>query len=398
MDLDIQISKAYQAIDQYDASSNKVINSKFKIVNKKSYFAEAMARIFSNFFPGHHHIAQTNLDSVFKRILKLANSKDATPAQKEELQKIVNKLRDLKPYTTPTTPATQRIETDPLLSKKIGDIAAHKGKLSELNALEYAFLYELAAEIVDPSMNPERMGLNNENLWRPCTEFSSSDTFGYNNGIFNALLSCYFGKENCIGVGEDLTKKYAGVEKGFAFGKGLNFAHPIAYFPVITTAASPEGVYETIKKDLHLLATADLPKEQLPSKMFIPIFCNNNSLGHVMLMVIEPSASQEKAARITTINTSVGLCGFDPYENEAVRAAHEFYSASETTVFQNKEIIFSTGHSCGVDQIELMRKLSTVPNAQKHVAKGLSKNGSSQYKKIRQQQAQDLAHFYQQYK
>jgi hypothetical protein len=440
MDINAQILKANQAIRNYEAiadpaSSKKVINSKFTIIQKHSAFSDILRRLFSTFCPGQYHFAQTKPTQVAQRILKLAKSKEITLSQKEELFKIYEKIKNLTLKNLPSsaTASEEQLKlkekqlygsfdaqwltlmsksapasTENTLSKAIATRATKK-KIGEMNALDYLFMYALVRKVVSAQPNAEEeyqsliknMGLNDENLWCPYKERLNPDTSGYNNGIFNALLSCYLDRDDCMGIGPDLGKnKENGLmigSEGIAFGPGLKTPHPIVYFPVIGTANSPMGAAEWVRECLHRLATSGLAESQIPSKLFIPLFCKNNDLGHVMLLLIEPSHSQAKTARITAINTSTGLFDFDAYKESAIQAAQAVYSAKETEIVRNTHTFFSTGRSCGVDVIELIRDLSTAPSVKGYVAKGLKRKTSTEYGEVRMRHAQALVHLYQQY-
>ncbi|PJD94161.1 MAG: hypothetical protein CK425_11835, partial [Parachlamydia sp.] len=112
MDLDAQILKANQAILNYEAiadpaSSKKVINSKFTIIQKHSAFSDILRRLFSTFCPDHYHFAQTKPIQVAQRILKLAKSKEITTSQREELFKIYEKIKNLTLKNLPSS-ATEK--------------------------------------------------------------------------------------------------------------------------------------------------------------------------------------------------------------------------------------------------------------------------------------------------
>lgn len=394
MDIDDQIAKANHAICDFQKMSpaervNRGINSKFSISKKNPPLSEFIRHWLSFLCPGHYQLAQTKLDAVERRILKL--SKAATPTQQKRLNEIREQLKKLSVEgklaerpgaggTTETKGDLVNLKGDLVnLSEKIKENHVKK-KASEMNNLDYVFAFALANQTKEIDFF-QKMGLTTENLTRPCHELKDDDTAGYNNGIFNAMLACYFDREDSIGIGQ-----------GETYGKGINTTHPMAYFPVISAATKPKGTFEIIQLALLHFKSCELTEEQRPQKLFIPIFCQNGNVAHVMFMVIE--CTSPDTARITTVNTSTGLCGFDPFEKEAIRAAKEAFPNPKTTVVSNKNHIFSTNRSCGVDVISLMKSFMGVPNVQEVVAKGLKGKTPSEYQRERLQQAEDLYRFY----
>lgn len=398
MDINNQINKAYQAIEDYQKLSSEerqdlVISTKFSISKKNPAFFEFVRKWLSFLCLGHYQLAQTKWSALERRINKL--SSEASPEEKLQLKEIHDKLKQLFLENVSQDPEAggNQVKVENLVAR-IEEKNKQK-QISEMNNLDYILLFAKVHQLLAPDVDMfQKMGLTDKNLLRPYEERFNDDTSGYDKGNFNALLACYFDREDSVGIGEDLGKNREGTlvvgDEGYAYGKGLKGNSSMAYFPVIRTAQAPSSAYEIVKRHLHNLKTCGLTPEQMPKKLFIPLFCSNETLGHVMLIIVEPTGPD--AARITAVNTSTGLCGFDPYEQEALRAAHDVFPHPKTTIVSNKKQIFSTAKSCGVDVIALIKKFMNVDNIQNEVSKGLT---PIKYQKERLQQAKDLNRFYQ---
>lgn len=278
--------------------------------------------------------------------------------------------------SAPSTPISipRAIPSQPQLDFDFVKGITNKSKTTPINALEYINFLIQHQNQCDPDKTAKNLidiGFTNTALSQLENERSQSDTSGYNGLMVNALFSCYFDRDDCAFLADN--RSMGGYQ-----GKGKNSSNPIAYFPVLDSAYQPSDVKKIIKDLLEGLEEKRKAIENsghimaVPRKIFIPMCCfkGQNGMGHTMLMVVEPSATTNKSAAITMINTSVNCSGFGEYELAAIQGAKEVYSHPTTTAVRNRNDIYSTSRSCGADVVELARSLIDIENVQAYVNAG----------------------------
>jgi hypothetical protein len=178
----------------------------------------------------------------------------------------------------------------------------------------------------------------------------------------NMLLSAYFQKRDDIvflnSTGENYLQKKDSTNK-IACCSHLPF--------VIDSKDAVSEFVETILENELQAHSSSRPKA-----IFIPLqFEKPQTQAHLTLLVVEPSTTKLKEAKITMINThGDSLSMYQSYEKAAMNAAHLVYNGQGTTVFRNQKRLWATA-SCSHNIIDIMRKMADVPSVQEAVKKGL---------------------------
>jgi len=396
MKIEKKIELAEQTLRQYELKiDNRVINTKFALSAKHSPAIDIVRRMASLFLPKDLHFAQTNPESVGKRLLKYASQKNSTPEQKARLYALYEKIKQIS-LAEPSHTEKSFKDLDKkwnLLNKKLSEEQGYalnigpftyrvqnfytseekqlRDQLSKTinaptNALEWSIKISTPpAESDLPKKNLEAFEvmnvlfqLSNQNLLRPYT-FKKDSSIGFTCANVNLLLSVYFNREDCACIplsGQPLGDKSA--------------KNRIAYTPELFISDTSQHVHDQIKANLETELQKN-PSER-PQKIFMPLSWTKNNIGHSTLLVIEPSQTVKEEARITMINThGDSLDLYREYEQAAINAAKEVYTSPNTTTVRNTKCIYTTATSCGPDVVGLAIDLMDQPNVQATVKAGL---------------------------
>lgn len=410
MNLDKKITLAEQTFGHYEVANHaldqRVINTKFSLSVKHRSALDFIRRMASLFLPKDLHFAQTNPESIGKRLLKYASQKKTTPEQQKRLYALYEKIKQFALEELQTSPAP----TPTVIEKRFKNLdqkwnslhltphnlpAKDEGYILRVGNLTYrvkklytpeekqlrdklaktfsiptnAFEWSVKAStppadgLPKDTLEPFEVlnvlfQLSDRNLLRPYVSKNDPST-GYTCANINLLFSIYFNREDCVCIppsGDPLGNKSA--------------KNRIAYTPTLFASYTPQHVHDQIKANLEQELQKN-PNDR-PQKIFLPLDWNKNNHGHVTLLVIEPSQTIEKAARITMINThgdSLNL--YRDFEHAALKAAQEVYSSSQTTAIRNTRCIYTTATSCGPDLVGLAVDLMNQPNVQETVKAGL---------------------------
>lgn len=206
-------------------------------------------------------------------------------------------------------------------------------------------------------------------------------------GASHVLFSYYLGSlKGCPCLAP--TGEYVGHQS--ALGK-------VVYAVETGKSCSPLEVHDSV----YYLLRNELAKNagQRPQKIFIPMGWEKEGIQHCTLLVVEPSSTNEREARVTMINTNGNSpTKYIDYEKEALRAAQEIYHAKETVVSRNEKSIYTTAFSCGHDNVEIACELAQVDNVQETVRRGLSKRTPEEDRKNRLKHGEDVVKFFARYR
>lgn len=210
-------------------------------------------------------------------------------------------------------------------------------------------------------------------------------TASYNTVLSNILFSIYFDGDS-----------YACVSAKGIYLEGKSPKDKITYIPEAWASSSPENAAESTI--IFLTNEKEKNPEERPAKIFIAMHWDKSEIGHVALLVIEPSTEIINQARITMINTNGNSPTFFlDFEEKVIEAAHSVYNSSRTVAIRNEKSIYTTVYSCGPDIIELARSLALEANVQDKVKKGLLRRSAKEDAQARIEHGEAVLKFFKNY-